>query len=170
MENKLTISRASIKFGLILGLAQVAFFIITVLLGIEQDNPISYISYAIIIGLLIYALLEVRRVNESLTYGEAVGIGSLTSGIGGAISGLVSAVYIWLDPSYLEKIKEKAMEKIYENPDMTDEALEMTEKMMDFSFSPGAIFFYAVFGTLILGLIVSLILGLILKRNPPVQY
>jgi maltodextrin utilization protein YvdJ len=167
METKLTIARAALRFGLILGLSLIAFFIVLILLDTDSDSSLQYISWLITGGVLFYALTEVKRVNNSLSVKESFQIGTLASGIGGFLSGVVSMIYFTVAPEELDEIRTKAMESALESPNMTDEAAQIAEQWVNMMTSPAALLVFSVLGTMFIGFILSIVFGLILKKAAP---
>lgn len=167
METKLTIARASLRFGLILGLSLVAFFMIMVLLDTDSDSSLQYLSWLITAGVLFYAFTEVKRINNALSVKESIQIGLLSSGIGGFLSGVVTMIYFTVAPEKLDEIRSKAMEGAMENPNMTDEAAQITEQWVNMMTSPGALLVFSVLGTMFIGFLISVILGFVLKKAAP---
>lgn len=160
------VARASLYYGLIYGLANAVFFFIGVLSGVGQNDLFSYLSYALVVGLLIYILWDYRKSQDVFTLKSAIGLGTLSATVGGFISGLVSFIYFSFDNSFLKEIKDKAIAEMYEkNPEIADEAVEMASKMMDMTISPTGFLVMAILGSLFMGLIGSFIIGLFLRKG-----
>jgi hypothetical protein len=104
-----------------------------------------------------------------MSYGPVVGYGVTLS----VFSGIIVAVYMILliaviDPEYVDRVQVIAAEQLYAMGNLTeqqiDEALEMSAKMMR---NPAWIFFGGLFGSALIGTIISLIAGIFIRRDRP---
>ncbi|MEM6263564.1 MAG: DUF4199 domain-containing protein [Bacteroidota bacterium] len=161
----------ALKYGLIMGLVMAAYTLILSLTGQSFNQTLGYVSYVIIIGVIFLAMREYKSLNEGfMTFKQGLGIGVLASLIGGTISSAFSFVYMtFIDPDFIAKLQEFTRSEMEKNQDLSpaqvDQAMEMTSFMM----TPGAMFVMGIIGSVILGLIVSLIMSAILKNEPPME-
>ena len=163
----------ALKYGLYAGLAQIALSLvmnITEMSFSKTGGLISFVfSLAISIASIVFACKEFRENNKgALSLGEAIGVGTLLSAIAGFISGIFMTIYVKLiDTSFIQKTIDNSRRQMEEQGNLSDEqidqAIEMsrsfTEGLMTFSFVTGPII-GAIFG-----LILSVIIGLIMKKD-----
>lgn len=161
-------------YAIALTLSQAVFSLLMYFLGFQTEKMATgqyfqWVPLIITIVVLWLALSAIREENEGhyLTYGQGVGAGTLIS----FISGLMSAVYTYIhfkfiNPNFtdyqIEFMRGKWTEK-----GMTDSQMEQAETMMR-KFSGAGI--YAAFTPIIalfFGVLISLVIAAILKRNPP---
>jgi len=171
MENQNpSISKSAVTYGLYMGLALIVYSLIIYLAGLTGNTTVSYLTYLIYIGMLCYAMINYRdKVNGGvLAYGQGVGLGTLTMVIGGVLSSIFTFILMkYIDPSLVDQIVNKAMEDAMAKG--TPEAqMEMAEKWIRMFTSPTAILLMGVFGSGIVGAIISLILAAIFKKEPSI--
>ena len=116
------------------------------------------------------AIYSYRKTNDGfLSLGEALKLGLGIS----VISALIAIIYTYilvnfLDPDTIEKTFEVTQNKMLdENPEMTQEQIDLAKEMQLKFSSIGVISTMILIFSLVFGFIVSLITGLILKRNRP---
>ncbi len=173
MEN-LTIEKKPImlKYGTILGLLTVFISVLSyVINGAENlERPFweKALGYLIIIGVIVIGIKKFKELNN----GNLKLIDAIKTGVGIAlIGGLIVGVYIfiffnYIEPEFIDRIMEMTQEKMIEqNPDMDEEQMEMALSMSKKFMSPLAMMFFSVIGNLIMGLIISLVAGLIMKHE-----
>ena len=132
--------------------------------GVKWPMYIYYILFPVII---IYAIGQYKKQNGNLlSLSEALKVGLATS----IISALVYAIYGLLfnyviDPEFMGLAMEAEMDKMLENPNMTEDMIEQSKKMMKIFSNPlvGTTLWIAL--SAIFGLIYSLIGGLVMKKE-----
>ena len=166
----------AIRYGLIGSLILIIFTIALNLLGMgaaSGSTAISYIVNILVFGGVVYMALTKHRDEDLggyMTYGRAIGLGTLACLIMGIVGGIFSYIYVtFIDPSIMDLAWEQARAQ-YETMGMSDEeienALEMAKK---FSSGP-MIAVFSILGYVIIGFITSLIVGAVVKKNPPELY
>src|SRR5690606_8621772 len=106
-----------------------------------------------------------------MSYGQGLGLGVYVAGLAGIISSIFLYLYLTLiDNSMIAIIMEKTrrdMEASGRGDDEIEQALSMTEKMM----TPEMIVIFAILGSLLMGLVFSLIISAFTKNsNPEAEY
>jgi large-conductance mechanosensitive channel len=168
----------ALRNGLIAGLILIAIGLVLQMTGLVDPanqqqgmNAGSLISF--LINFLVMAGAAVLAVRE---YRDRV-LGGLIS-LGGAfrmsmavflVIAVLTAVWTVLymgliNPSILEMIREQTVEQAMERSG--GELPEEAEKMMGFFTSPWFIAVGAFFGTLFPGLVIALLVGLVMKKEP----
>jgi hypothetical protein len=157
------------KYGLYTGLAFLLFLSLVYPLKLSEDPIISILSLVISVAGIYYAFREYKAYNEGyISFSQGFGIGMLVSTISGLISGVFYLVYLkMINLAEKDKMKQVFLDA-FEKQNMKDEELEMAEKMLEYI--PEMMFLGSVFGSLILGLVLSLALGSIFnKPRPPFE-
>jgi len=161
-------------YAVALTLSQAVFSLLMFFLGFQTDKLatgqyFNWVPLVINVVVLWLGIRAVREENEGkyLTYGQGVGAGTLIS----LFSGLMSSVYTYIhfkiiNPNFFDYqvvlMREKWAEK-----GLSEDKMEQAEAMMRKFSGPG---FYAISTPIIVlcvGVIISLIVAAILKRNPP---
>ena len=173
MENeKKTTGKIALIFGLVLGGINVVYGLILYSLDMhfQNETSTSLIGYAFLIGIIIWAIIQHKKNNVGyLTLSEA-----LKTGIGTAlISGIVVSIYVillsqYLDSNFIDKSIEYQKEKMLkENPEVSVENVnKMFDMQKEFS-GPFITSGFIIIFNLFFGFIISLIVGMILKKSQP---
>lgn len=167
---KVSTARIALKWGLIYGLASIAFITIMYTFNLFDKQWITTVaSLAIAFGILYLAFSEYKVLNEGfMTFGEGVGLGMLLFATATVISSLYDFIYKkFIDTEVINKmleITERQYEKMGMSQEVIDQALEQARPFME---GPIAILIAIAIG-LFSGLICSLIMSAIMKKNKPV--
>ncbi|MCB0552916.1 MAG: DUF4199 domain-containing protein [Phaeodactylibacter sp.] len=167
-----------LRYGLILGLVLVTVSLVMSLTGLvdpaNQDNPTNWIasilSYGIMIGAIVVAIRQHRdgELGSFITFGRSFFMGFIVVLIASVISMIYTYVYFtMIEPGMIENILDASREKMIEGQGMDEDQAEQALSMMSWMFSPVAMTIIAGVGSLFMGAIFSLIVGAIMKRNPP---
>ena len=173
MENqKITTVKTALNFGLILGGISLVYSLMLFFLDMhyQGETATSLIGYTLLIGLVLWAIMHFKKNNDGyISLSEA-----LKTGVGTAlISAIIVCIYTivmiqYLDPEFLDKSFEYQKQKmLQENPEIS---LESVNKMFDMQkeFSgPFIISGFIIILNLFFGFIISLIVGLIVKKSKP---
>lgn len=183
MENQNSATKVMLMYGLILGAISVLLNLITYSFG---DPYFQYKSssmnadskvFSIIIGVLgfistvliiIYAIKAFKSANNGfLTLGQAIKLGLGITLISAIISIIYQLIFMNLiEPEFVNNAVIFTEEKLMEtNPDMPEEALEMTLNWTRKMLSPLFLIGVSIVFSLFIGLIISLIAGLIMKKE-----
>ena len=167
MEEQPSTARLALKWGAFLGLT---LMVITLMMYLtdQTTNPLfSVLTLGSLIAFLILSMRDFRSLNGGyMSYSEGLGVGSLVSAVGGLLSAAFITFYnVVIDPTVQQRALEKAREQLEEQGKLTDEqidqALEFSQKFQ----SPGFTFIAGVFGTIIIGFLLSLIVAAFVRRN-----
>jgi uncharacterized membrane protein YfcA len=169
-QNQPKIGKFSWTFGLILGLASVAFsfMLYTMEMHYEQSWPIQVIGILMTAVAIVVAISQFKKANEGyLKVSEALKLGM---GIG-LVSAIVGLIYYALltnviEPDFMDKVMDIAKVKALENnPRITDEqwqqGVDMQKKFAWLTYP-----FILIF-SIIIGLVIGWITGLIMKKQKP---
>ncbi len=157
------------KNGFYLGLALIVFQAVMYLADIGNQSNLRYLSLVILAGGIYFFTLQFRdHVNDGyISYGRSLGYGVLLS----VFSGILSAAFVYvlfkyIDPNMIDRMLLESEDYILEtikDEAQAEKAIEMNKMLI----SPGLIAIGTVLNNLILGLIISLILSIFLKREAP---
>ncbi len=169
MNDKMSKTNFTLMHGAILGAILIVFSLLLYLLDMSSSK-LQYLSYAILIGYLLYAMIQWRdKYNEGLLgYGQAFSTGFLVI----LFSSFVMAAYVILfyglvAPGEIRKMVSAAEEIVLQmQPDITDETLDMTMKMTKMMMTPWMMAIWAFVGNLFIGLVLSTVLAAFVKKEP----
>lgn len=165
--------KPAVKYGLGLGLAQIIFSLIlyfTNQMDTTFGKGVGLLNYVIMVLAAIMAMRERRELQGgTLSYGQGLGTGLATITLGGAISSLFTYIYLkFLDREMLMNMKDVAEQQLEKSLSSAPEsARESAFKFLEISTRPGFLFLMGILGSVIVGLIISLVLAAILKRDTP---
>ena len=109
MENKpRSIFANSLIYGLMTGGAIIVYSLLLFLLDMHLNKSVSWISYVILIGGMVWGTIEYRKVtnNGFMTYGNAF----LSSFLIGLCAGILASIYMlvfvkFIHPGFIQEMK-----------------------------------------------------------------
>ena len=169
MERKQT----HIPYGFIIGLILVVINAVMVVTKMNLDPSkqfIGFIGYAVFLGGLIMNANAYSKANsQDVTFGQAFGSCFKASAIVAILVTAWALLSMFIFPNMVPDMLEMARQKMEEQGKLSGEqidmAMEYTRKSFKILLIAGA-----VFGTLIMGAIFSLIAAAIAKKNPRPAY
>lgn len=171
MENKVSLWKSSINFGLIAGILMIALSLILWLLGMMENQWLGSISYLILAFAMYLGAKNYRdALNDGwLTYGEAFKIGFFVTLIAAVVTMVYNyAFFAFIDPGFIaSKMADAENAMLEANPNMSDEALETALNMSAKFTSPIMLTVFGLIGTVIFGTIISLIVAIFAKKVNP---
>jgi hypothetical protein len=176
MENqKNQTQQLILNYGLILGFLSIVISIANYAMGkhLEPHWSSTLVSILMMFGVLGYAIYLFKQSNEGfLTIGQGIKMGVGIALVGGIISVIYTLIFItYIEPDFANQMLIFQEQKILEQyPDISDEQLENATNMTKKFTSPAMMSTFAIAGSLIFGLIVSLIISLFLKKSPENPY
>ena len=173
MENqKSSATQTMLNYGLILGILSILMSVGIYAMGMiyEQGIAVMLLSFVIMAVVIFLGLKNFKGVNGSLTLGQALKVGLGIALISAIISVIYNQIFInFIEPDFMENMMKVGEQKMLEqNPNMTDEQLEVAKGMQEKMSSPLIGIAFGIIGSLFFGFIISLIEGLILK-TPTVE-
>jgi len=173
VENKkITTAQIATNFGLLLGGTNILYGIMLFILDMhyQNDTATSLIGYGFLIGIIIWGIMRFKKINNGyLKLSEA-----LKTGVGTAlISGIVIALYFvimsqYIDPEFINKSIEYQKQKmLQENPEISLESVDKIFDMQKEFSGPVITSGFIIIFNLFFGFIISLVVGLILKKSQP---
>lgn len=164
MEKQIT---SHIVKGALLGAFSILFSIIIYIFNLYSVTWLSWISYAVIVGGIIYGnIVYANQNNNNVSFGNIFAHGFKTT----AVLIVISVVYTLLSlkvlfPDMIDKIIDMSRIEMEKNPKMTDEIIEQAISMTRKFFIPFAVGGVLI-GTGFMGAIGSLIGAGVAKKNP----
>ncbi len=165
----------AVRYGLIGGLVYSIYTLISNMsgltggeFGLVASSISGFLVFAIAITLIV---LPVKHHRDSdlggyITIGRVILIGMVVTAISMLISNIFNYIYMnFIDPSFVENMMgqmEEAMGSMIPEDQMDDFLLKIQE-----GFEPAAMIKNGIIMTAVFGLIVSGIIGLIMKKDPP---
>lgn len=168
MEKRVSSSIAGMTYGLYLGVISVVFTLIAYFAGMVGEDFVGWISFAISIAFVCWAMINFRDKQNGgyLAYGQGVGLGFMTFFIAGIISATFSYVlYQFIDPGLVEQLVQKSLEEAVQKNPQIESNLEMAEKSIRWFVNPPVLAIMLVVLSAIGGIIISLILAAIFKKE-----
>lgn len=170
MEEKRSVWKETLNYGIILGLVSVVFSVLTYMLDLTFKTWIMWPSLLISI-LVLFLLLRSYRDhynNGYITYGKSVGAGVVINVYAAIITALyIYVLYAFIDPGLVDQQMAMAEEKMIERgvPESAiDAGLAVQAKLMKPWLTSLMTSIYGVFFGLIMSLLVSLFI--VKKGNP----
>ena len=171
-NNSSTLKSHILQYGILLGGISVIFALMLFFLDMHynQESSVGIVSIIITIAVIVLGQYNFRKDNDGfLTYGEAlklgVGIALISSIIGVTYQVLLVTL---IDPDTIPKMITIAENQLYEsNPEMSQEQIDQMLEMQSKFITPKMMTAFGLIGGLFIGFIISMISGLILKRNRP---
>jgi len=163
-----TTRSVGIRYGLILALISIVFFVIMNVAGLDMQGPVSYLSYVFMIVIFYLAHKYYKENGDSyMSIGQGVGIAFWAGLISSLISSAFMYVYIkFIDSAFVENIKTKQIEKMQEQG-MSDEQIDQAMQFAGAFMSPEAMAGFGIFGGIIGALILGVIVSLFTKNSSP---
>lgn len=170
--------KPALQFGILFGVIMVLEFIIGYSMNIDPATnkgfgwTINILNYLLLPPVLIAMACNSFKTasNGFITFGQCLKIGVVVCVIAAVIYGVFFSIFTLIFPEFVPELMEKMKSAmIAQNPDMPqdqmDMAISMTEKFMNPAILiPVTILMYAF-----IGLIWSLIVGAIVKKEKPVS-
>lgn len=169
MEEKASSARVALKYGVIIAILIMIYSSVINVTGNSQNQILTSVSFVILLVGLILAMLNYREQNAGfMSYGEGLGLGALLSAIIGLLTAAFNMFYIqFIDNTIITKALDKVrsdMEARGMDDSQIDQALAMSQKFM----TPGIMFALGIFGFILVGFILSLIIAIFIRKDKPV--
>lgn len=167
-EKSASIWKSTLTTGLYLAIVLILVSVIFYVTGHTFSKVAQYLSYPIMIGGIILGQLSYKKaLGGTLTYGQAVGAGVLTMVFASFLSGIYNyLLFTVIDPSLQEQMRIFTEEQIIKQGKVPEEQLEMAVNMAAKFQTPVMMFVMAIVGGAFIGLIISLITAIFIKKNP----
>ena len=173
MDEKVSVWKANLTNGLIMGLLGIVFTLVLYFLDLTFNRPLGYIFLVAQIFILYYMIKSYRNsyLYGYMTYGQSVGAGVIIFLYYSVISAIFTYIlYKFIDTGLTAKalsFSEDAMVKRGMNQQMIDAAMAMNKKI----FVPAIMTLISILWIMIEGTIISLIVSIFTRKegNPLVD-
>ncbi len=161
------------KAGSLYGLYYGAFFVLFSFLlystKLDGNLLLNLTGWGIFIGVMVMAMRKFKEGNEGyMSFGQGMGVGFFYTLITGIISSIFDIFYLTVvNPQELQDQLDQSMAILESNPNMTDEQLETSAELAQTFSHPVILFFIALFGAFIIGIIIALIVAAVIKKDNP---
>lgn len=171
MENEIqapTVKSLGMKWGVILGVVSLVFFLVTTLAGLQGESGIQWLGYIPVIIVMYLAHKEFKDSGDGyMSYGQGLGLGTLMVAISSIISVSFAYVYIkFIDTTYMDVIKDKQVEELMKSG-LSDAEIERTIEMSQSFMTPEFILIIGLLFSVFIGFLISLIVSAITKNSNP---
>ncbi len=168
MEPKpVSLWKSSLTSGLYLGIVLILLSVIFYVAGLTFETWVAYISYPLLIAGAVYGQLSFRKsLGGEMTYGQALGVGTMTIIFASVLSSIYSyLLYAVIDPGLLDQVRIMTEQTLLERgipEEQLDASINIAMKFQ----TPPALAVMGVLGGALIGLIISLITAIFTKKEP----
>ncbi|TDU39696.1 uncharacterized protein DUF4199 [Gelidibacter sediminis] len=165
---KPSIKPIAYTYGLYLALVSIIILVIMYVANLQQSWILSAVSSLASIVVLVYGIKTYKHQNAGfLTVGEAIKVGLAIAVIGGILAAIYAYLhYAYIYPEFIDMARDKAYLDISEqNPNMSEEQISKTMEISNIFMTPMFFSLTTVIGSLLFGLVVSVIAGLVMKKD-----
>jgi len=169
MQEQITRSSVVYKFGLIIGLVAIIYSILLYLLDLSMNKALGYVNYVFLIGGIVWGLKTYRDqgLNGFISFGKAFTTGFYISVVAGVISAIWAFIFFkFINPEFVEIILQETETQMMEQG-QSEEVIEQTLKYTRMFMKPSLMAFWSFLFNIIGGAILSLIIGAIMRKDPP---
>ena len=167
MENKVSVWKANLNNGIILGLAGVVFSLVLWFTDQISNQNIGYIWF-LVLAVALFFMIKAYRDNYLrgfITYGQSLGAGVVIMLYYAIITAIFSYIlYKFLDQGLIAKmlmISEESMIKQGIPESALEQGLKVQKKIM----TPGFLAASSIFSTMLIGTVISLLISLFTRRE-----
>jgi len=173
-DQKLTTGKVALTYGGLLGLLTIILAVVLYVTNnlLEQSWITAVVSFLIMIGCISYGQKVFRNGNGGyMDLKDALKVGVGIALIGAIIGALYNYIFLTvIEPGFTELIIEKQREAmITSQPNMTEAQIDQAVEFAGKFAQPWVQSSFQIVAGIFFGFIISLISGLILKRNNPHQ-
>ena len=176
MENNQTsATKHSFTYGMIIGVIMIALTLIYYVLDIntmdKSNRWTGWISSVIMFAGMTYAAVNYRnkQLGGYISYGKSFSIHFFTGLFSGIVSGLFMILFMsFVGAEFTQQVLDQAEEEMLkQNPNMTDEQIDMALKFTGWMLHPVSIGILGVLSAAFLGAIYGLIASIFVKKEDP---
>ncbi len=167
-EKSVSVWKSTMVSGLYLAIALILISVIFYVTGNTFSKAAQYLSYPIMIAGIIWGQISYKKeLGGMATYGQMVTAGLLTM----VFASLISSVYTYLlytviDPTLQEQMRIFTEEQMIAQGKVPEEQMEMALNMAAKFQTPTMLVVIGILGGAFIGLIISLITSIFIKKNP----
>lgn len=169
MEKRPSLFAVCLGYGAIIALAIIVLTLILFLLNLDQNKGLQFLSYIILIAGLLLSQLNYRNKYSDgfIEYGKAFTVGFVTSIILAIIMGVWTFIFFkYINAGAMEEVMMQTEQSMLDRG-MTDMEIEQGMAIARKFQTVGAMTTFAILGNIILGIVISLITSIFVKRENP---
>lgn len=171
--SKNSFKKLALNYGLLTGLFSILLSVVVYAMGLYLEKPLwSTILITLVgFGITFYAIFQYRNQLEGfISLGQAMKLGIAIALIAGVIAALSNYVFMtYIEPGLVDEILEIGRQNLEESGNsLSDEQIEMSLEMSRKFMQPWLMAAMGVISSVFMGVIYSLIAGLILQRQKPI--
>ena len=157
------------RYGLLTGLVSVIISFVIYALQLEQNPVVRFLSIAVLVVGIILAMRDFKRQNAGfMGYGQGMSVGMTVSGVVGMLSAAFMYIYTtFVDPEVVTRMMDNTRAEMEAKGSMSDaqidQAMAVSAKFMTGPF----MLVFAILGSLLIGLVISLIAAAFVKNPQP---
>ncbi len=167
MENKVSIWKANLNTGLILGLLGIVWTLFLWFIDQSLNQTLGYVFFIVIIAGLVLGIRSYRDKykNGFITYGHSLGAGVIIMLYYSIITAAFTFIlYSYIDPGLTDKMLAMTEIKMLEKgvpESMIEQSLKMSAKFM----APWLMAISGIFGGVLMGTVLSLIVSIFTRKE-----
>ncbi|HLW30812.1 MAG TPA: DUF4199 domain-containing protein [Aequorivita sp.] len=170
-----SVKKIALNYGLLLALLSIVLQVISYVLDAHIDRPwwLNVGQLVISVSVLVYGIKLFKTENAGfLTVGQALKTGLAISLVAGIVAIIFNYIFMnFIDPDFVQQTLDFSRQQMIEKyPNMTEEQIEASMSISEKFMSPWIMSAFSLMLTLFFGFIISLVVGMIMKRNPPTQF
>jgi Flp pilus assembly pilin Flp len=165
----ISVRQTGIRYGVILGLISVAYFMVLVLSGINTaDGWVRWSGFIFNAALVVLGQLYFRQNgNGYMSFGQGMGIAFWIALISSVISTGFTVLYMTIiDPDFAQMIQDMQMESMAEQG-LSDEQIEQGMKMAAKFTTPPMLFTFGVLAGIISTMLIALLTTFFTRKENP---
>lgn len=167
MEEKVSVWKANLTNGLILGLIGIVYSLVVYFFDLTLNRAQGYVFLVILIVALYFLIKSYRDnyLHGQITYGQAVGAGMVIFLYYSIITAIFTYIlFAVIDPGLIDKQIAFA-EELLQKRGLPQEAMDAAMKIQQKMIRPGIIAPMSLLSNMLYGLIISLIIGIFVKNE-----
>jgi drug/metabolite transporter (DMT)-like permease len=166
-SNRPSILKPAMTYGLIIALVIIILAVLTFIFSLESSRWMQWINWVGYFVALYFCLKNWRDsfLGGYIRYGQSLSAGILFMFFASVIYGFYFVIYLkFIDPSYVERMLS-IMEEEYYKRGMTEEQVAPLMDLLTKFHGPGMQFFSVIFGTTFVGVIISLLVSIFIRKE-----
>ncbi len=167
-EKSASIWKSTMLSGVYLAIVLVLVSVIFYVTGNTFSKTAQYLSYPIILAGIIWGQISFKKeLGGFITYGQALTAGLLTMVFASVITSIYTyLLYTVIDPSLQEQLRVFTEEQMMAKGNIPEAQMETAINMAAKFQTPTMMVVMGIVGGAFIGLIVSLITAIFIKKNP----